>query len=243
MRAQQRLFGLYMKLTFVYLFFIVSIISAQVDIVPTLKHIETGEIGEAQSDFKRLGSRYPKDANVKFLDAVLTENGDKALQKYSIVYTNYPESQFADAALYRVFSYYYSLGIYNKAEKHLTQLKENYPNSPYIKAANRTLPSEDFFIQTGTEQKKETPPPIRTATAKYKYTIQAGAFLNKQNADNLKMKFESKGIFTDIYTKEIGGSLLNIVTVGKFVDKDSAQPILDELKKDYKLNGRVVPLN
>jgi cell division septation protein DedD len=232
-----------MKLIFIYLFFIASIISAQVDIVPTLKHIEAGDIEEAESDFKRLNSRYPKDANVKFLDAVLTENGEKALQKYSIVYTNYPESQFADASLYRVFSYYYSLGIYNKAEKHLDQLKENYPNSPYIKAANRALPSEDFFIQTGTEQKKETPPPIRAVTVKYNYTIQAGAFLNKQNADNLKNKFEAKGIFADTYTKEIGGSLLNIVTVGKFVDKDSAQPILDELKNDYKLNGRVVSLN
>jgi tetratricopeptide (TPR) repeat protein len=232
-----------MKLNFIYLLFLASIISAQVDIVPTLKHIETGEIEEAQSDFKRLSSRYPKDTNVKFLDAVLTENGERALQKYSIVYTNHPRSQFADAALYRVFSYYYSLGIYNKAEKHLDQLKENYPNSPYIKAANRTLPSEDFFIQTGTEQKKEITPPILTATAKYKYTIQAGAFLNKQNADNLKNKFEAKGIFADSYTKEIGGSLLNIVIVGKFVDKDSAQPILDELKNDYKLNGRVVSLN
>lgn len=232
-----------MKLTFTYFLFLASFISAQVDIVPTLKHIETGEIEEAQSDFRRLNSRYSKDANVKFLDAVLTENGEDALYKYSVVYTNHPESQFADAALYRVFSYYYSLGIYNKAEKHLTQLKENYPNSPYIKAANRTLPSEDFFIQTVTEPEKETPQPVRTATAKYKYTIQAGAFLNKSNANNLKKKFEAKGIFADTYTKEIGGSLLNIVNVGKFVDKGSAQPILDELKKDYKLNGRVISLN
>ena len=222
--------------------FLTSFISAQVDIVPTLKHIETGEIEEAQSDFKRLNSRYPDDANVKFLDAVLTENGEAAHQKYSIVYTNYPESQFADAALYRVFSYYYSLGIYNKAEKHLVQLKENYPNSPYIKMADRALPSEDFFIQTETELKEETPQPVVRSSEKYKYTVQAGAFLNKQNADNLKMKFSSKGIFADSYTKEIGGSLLNIVIVGKFVDKDSAQPILDELKEDYKLNGRVVNL-
>ena len=45
--------------------FLTSFIYAQVDIVPTLKHIETGEIEEAQSDFKRLNSRYPDDANVK----------------------------------------------------------------------------------------------------------------------------------------------------------------------------------
>ena len=67
--------------------------------------------------------------------------------------------------------------------------------------------------------------------------------VNKTNADNIKKKFEAKGIYADTYTKEIGGSLLNIVLVGKFVDKDSAQPILDELKRDYKLNGRVVLIN
>lgn len=232
-----------MKLTFIFLFILTSLISAQVDIVPTLKHIESGEIEDAHSDFRRLNSRYPEDANVKFLDAVLTENGEDALQKYSTVYTTHSESQFADAALYRVFSYYYSLGVYNKAEKHLTQLKENYPNSPYIKVADRTLPSKDFFIQAETETKKVAPPPIRTVTKKYKYTVQAGAFLNKTNANNLKKKFEAKGIYADTYTKEVGGSLLNIIIVGKFVDKDSAQPIIDELKKDYKLNGRVVLLN
>ena len=232
-----------MKLYLILHFFLASVLLAQVDIVPTLKHIESGEIDEARSDFRRLNSRYPKDANVKFLDAVLTENGDEALNKYSVVYTKHSSSQFADAALYRVFSYYYSLGIYNKAEKYLTQLKETYPSSPYIKAADRTLPSEDFFIQSVTEVKKEKIPVVRKSVDNYKYTIQAGAFLNKTNANNLKNKFTAKGIYSDTYTKEVGGSLLNIVVIGKFKNKNSAKPILDELKNDYKLNGRVVPLN
>ena len=232
-----------MKFILICIFFIASFISAQVDIVSTLKHIESGEIDEAKSDFRRLNSRYPKDANVKFLAAVLTENGDEALHKYSIVFTQHPNSQFADAALYRVFSYYYSLGIYNKAEKHLIQLKNNYPNSPYIKAADRTLPSEDFFIQAVAETPKEETPQITPVVEKFKYTVQAGAFLNKTNANNLKKNFKAKGIYADTYTKNVGGSLLNIVIVGKFRNKNSAQPVIDELKKDYKLNGRVVPLN
>ncbi len=232
-----------MKNIFIYIFFLTSVISAQVDIISTLKHIESGEINEAKSDFRRLNTQYPHDANVKFLDAVLTENGDEALHKYTVVYTKYSNSQFADAALYRVFSYYYSLGIYNKAEKFLIQLKNNYPNSPYIKAADRTLPSEDFFIQAVAETKKKETPPILKVAEKYKYTVQAGAFLNKTNANNLKKKFEAKGIYANTYAKNVGGSLLNIVVVGKFKNKKSAQPIIDELKKDYKLNGRIVLLN
>ena len=233
-----------MRTTFIFLFLLLNITFAQVDIVPALKDIESGELEEAQTIYRNLKAKYPNDANVNFLDAVLTENGEEALHKYSLVFTKHPKSQFADAALYRVFSYYYSLGIYNKAEKYLTQLKETYPSSPYIKAADRTLPSEDFFVKTEfKEPKVETAPPPRVYEEKYNYTIQAGAFLNKKNANNLKSKFEAKGIYSNVYPKEVGGSLLNIVVVGKFIDPNSAQPILEELKKDYKLNGRVVPLN
>lgn len=229
----------------IFLFLFSSLLFAQVDIVPTLKHVEAGEIEEAQNDFRRLNARYPNDANVKFLDAVLTENGNEALNKYSVVYSKHPNSQFADAALYRVFSYYYSLGIYNKAEKYLTQLKSDFPNSPYIRAADRTLPSEDLFVKTESEKPVEVKakPAPRQYIKQYKFTIQAGAFLNKTNANNLKKKFEAKGIFADTYAKNVGGTFLNIVIVGKFYNKDSAQPILDELKKEYNLNGRVIPLN
>lgn len=231
-----------MKLTLIYLLLFVSILSAQVDIVSALKQIENGEIEAATSDFRKLSNQYPEDANVQFLGAILTEDGNEALKKYSMVYTKYPNSQFADASLYRVFSYYYSLGIYNKAEQYLTKLKEGYPSSPYIKAADRTLPSEETFVMSESELK---PAEIheQKKVAQIEFTVQAGAFLNKTNANNLKKKFEEKGIYSDTYTKEIGASLLNVVIIGKFVDESSAKPILDELKKVYNLDGRVIPLN
>jgi len=226
-----------------FLFFISSLTFAQVNIVPTLKHIENGELNEAKSEFRSLNDRYPNDANVQFLDAVLTENGDEALYKYSVVYTKFPNSQFADAALYRIFSYYYSLGIYAKAEQYLTKLKLDYPNSPYINTADRTLPSEDIFIANNPEKPILETPIANNKVENLKYTVQAGAFLNKTNAINLKSKFENKGIYSETFTKKIGASLLNVVIVGKFENQESAQPIIEELKRDYNLNGRIIPLN
>jgi len=219
-----------------------SIAFAQVDIVSVLKQIENGEIAEATSDFRKLANQYPNDPNVQFLDAVLTENGDEALTKYSDVYTKFPKSQFADAALYRVFSYYYSLGIYNKAQQYLSKLEKGYPNSPYIRAADRTLPSEEAFIMSESEEKTIVNIEQKKA-AQFEFTVQAGAFLNRTNANNLKKKFEEKGIYSETYTKEIGASLLNVVIIGKFTNESSAKPILDELKKEYNLVGRVIPLN
>jgi len=220
-----------------------SVSFSQVDIVSTLKHIESGELAEAKNDYRRLNNRYPNDANVQFLDAVLTENGDEALNKYSLVFTKYPNSQFADAALYRVFSYYYSLGIYTKAEQFLTKLKQDFPNSPYINAADRTLPSEDTFMANYPNKPTEQKPTEKKVVENFKFTVQAGAFLNKTNANNLKKKFEEKGVFSETYTKEIGASLLNVVIIGKFKNKGDAQSILDELKNDFNLNGRIIPLN
>ncbi|MBU0474803.1 MAG: SPOR domain-containing protein [Bacteroidetes bacterium] len=231
-----------MKLTLIYMLLFASIAFAQVDIVSVLKQIENGEIAEATSDFRKLANQYPNDPNVQFLDAVLTENGDEALTKYSDVYTKFPKSQFADAALYRVFSYYYSLGIYNKAQQYLSKLEKGYPNSPYIRAADRTLPSEEAFIMSESEEKTIVNIEQKKA-AQFEFTVQAGAFLNRTNANNLKKKFEEKGIYSETYTKEIGASLLNVVIIGKFTNESSAKPILDELKKEYNLVGRVIPLN
>jgi len=231
-----------MRVFFLIIFSAINLF-AQADIISTLKKIESGEIADAENDLKQLKQNYPDNPEVKFLDAVLTENGEEALSKYFVVYSKFPNSQFADAALYRVFSYYYALGSYNKAEKYLKKLKTDYPSSPYIKAADRTLPSQDFFIEKGVTKKEvHSNKSPKVEEVQYKYTVQAGAFLNKTNADNLKKKFQLKGVYSATYTKEVGGSLLNIVIVGKFKNKKSAKPILKELKNKYRLTGRVVPL-
>jgi tetratricopeptide (TPR) repeat protein len=126
-------------------------------------------------------STAPNDPSVIFLDGVLTQNGDDALKKYSFVYEKYPKSRYADACLFRIFSYYYSLGYYKKAESYLTKLKTEYPASPYIKTADRTIPDEDSEINAVADNKPEEK---IDAPKNYKYTIQVGAFLNADNAEN-----------------------------------------------------------
>jgi outer membrane protein assembly factor BamD (BamD/ComL family) len=79
------------------------------------------------------------DPSVMFLDAVLKENGQEAVAIYQDIVDNHPESKYADAALYRIFSYYYALGLYETAQEKLKQLKESYPTSPYIIVADQNL--------------------------------------------------------------------------------------------------------
>ena len=55
----------------------------------------------------------------------------------------FPKSTYADAALYRIYSYYFALGLYNTADKNLNKLKKDYPESPYIKMAAANIVQND----------------------------------------------------------------------------------------------------
>lgn len=218
----------------ILLFILISItISAQeVDITSALRQIDSGQILSANNILKELKSKSPNDPSVLFLEAVLTTNGEEALKKYSIIYEKYPKSKYSDAALYRIFAYYYSLGYYNKAETYLAKLKSEYPNSPYIKSADRKIPNTEDVVHITSERKSE---PIN-----YKFTIQAGAFLNPDNAKKLQQQIQADGYFADITTKEIGGSILNVVNVGKFQKEEETKPVLEYLSKKFNINGRVI---
>lgn len=229
----------------ILLFSFLSISAQEINIVPELKLIEAGELDAARTSLAKLKSTSPDDPSVIFLDAVLTTQGDIAVDKYNTIYQKYPESNYADAALYRIFSYYYSLGVYKKAEEYLGELKSGYPDSPYIKAADRNIPDKDFDaevveIKSAPEQKVIIPVVTKTTS---NFTVQAGAFLNIANAKSLQSKIQSDGYFSEIRPKEVGGSILNVVMVGKLQTEDKAAQILDYLRTKHKLNGRIVSIN
>lgn len=221
-----------------FLFFVSSVIIAQnVNIIPQLKKVEAGEIEEVKRDlldFKQLKASHP---NVIFLEGVITEDGEKSQKLYEAVYTNFPESQFADAALFRSFSYYYALGIYKKAEELKSQLLNEYPKSPYLIKTDRSFPAADEMIVVDS-----TPYKIRS-NSEFNYTIQAGAFGQFENANNLKQKFISKNLESGIVPKNVNNLKLHIVTVGKFAEKSDANDLLEVLEKDYSLKGRVINID
>ena len=211
-----------------------NVIAQEIDISSALRQIEAGDIKSAQSTLIDLKSNKPNDPSVIFLDAVLTSNGEEALKKYSTVYEKFPKSKYADAALNRIFSYYYSLGYYKKAESYLSKLKTEFPNSPYIKSADRNIPDSEEVV--------ELTPEAKIDPVKYNFTIQAGAFLNLDNAKKLSEQIQTDGYLSEITSKEIGGSILNVVNVGKFIREDEIKPVLEYLSLKFNLNGRVISL-
>ncbi len=203
------------------------------DITPYLKAIEAGNAAVVRERLPELKTENPGSPDVMFLDAALTEDGNLALKKYKIIIDKYPRSRYADAAMYRVFSYYYSFGSYKTADKYLERLKSEYPDSPYIKSAERKFPDE------APGERAPTP----RAQPVYKYAVQAGAFLNRKNAEKLRDNLKADGYSAEIYVKNVGGSELNVVVAGKFERKSDADDLLKTLLEKYNLKGRVVDLS
>ena len=216
-----------------------NIFSQDINIIPYLKQIEAGNKKDVEKQLPSLISKNPNSPSVLFLEGVLTDDGEKALITYSKILDKYPKSKYADAALYRIFSYYYAAGEYYNAKKCLDDLKKDYPTSPYIKIAERDIPEAD---QTAVSEGKESNQITEENTPKYKFTIQAGAFTNPSNAAALKNNFEDNGFFSEVKDKVVAGTTFRVVYVGKFEDKEEAENFLHVINREFKLDGRIVEI-
>ncbi len=220
----------------------ININAQDVNIIPYLQQIENGKADEVRNELIGLKEKYSGDPSVMFLEGVLTENGQKAVVIYQKVVDEYPDSKYADAALYRIYSYYYALGLYESATEKLNKLITDYPKSPYIKIAKQNqLPVNPEITQEDetdiTQQNNEEVDGIE-----YKFTIQAGAFSKKENAESLQLKFENSGIFSEIKDKLVAGTTFHVVYVGKFNTENDADSFLKTINDKFELSGRVIQI-
>jgi hypothetical protein len=225
------------KLSIIILFIPFLLIAQEPDIVPYLKQIEAGRIDDVKKSLLVLKKSYTNHPDLIFLEAVLTEDGEESIKYYELVYNDFPKSNFADAALFRSFSYYYALGLYKKAGELKSRLEKEYPNSPYLKNTEREFPEVDEMIIVDTEPYK------MRGSGKSEFTVQAGAFSNFNNAEALKNRFIRDGLFSKISPKKVNNIQLHIVTVGKFVNRTEAEKFILELESNYSLKGRVLEIN
>jgi tetratricopeptide (TPR) repeat protein len=229
--------------------FNVLLMGQEFDIVPYLKRVENGEAGKVLTEINNLKLKNKASGSIIFLEGVLTDDGERAVEIYKKVANNFTQSKYADAALYRIFTYYYSTGRYDSSRVYLSRLKKGYKDSPYIKIAERDIPvkNEQYFIEKPAKLEKIAEAKGRynrneviAEKKEYKFTIQAGAFTNEVNGKKLKSDFEKSGFNSEILEKNIGGTIFHVVMVGQFVTEDEAISFLQFLNSEFKLNGRIV---
>jgi hypothetical protein len=213
------------------------------DIVNYLRQIEKGNKEQAEHDLDGLKEKFPGSPSVLFLEGVLSSDGQQAVAIYSYLLGNFPQSRYADASLYRLCAYYYAIGKYSLVKSNLNRLKNDYPQSPYIKLAEKDIPNEDLIPGKNDTCIIDTLNNEKIFLGNYKYSIQAGAFTVAENSNLLKTALDSAGYFTRIEVKLIAGSSFHIIYVGKFVNRTEANGVLKLINKKFNLKGRVVSLN
>lgn len=230
-----------LKYSFTIFLFSLSLIRAQdYNIIPLLMKIESGKNDSVRVELETLKSKYPNDPNIMFLNAILTDDAIKSEEIFKKIVEVYPNSKYADASVYRLFNYYIIDDQNEIAEKYFLKLKNNYSESPYLRIAQSQY--DVLLALNKTDKENETIIPEAKYKDKFKFTIQAGAFAKKENAQTLKTQFEKAGIFSEIKEKNVAGTIFNVVFAGQFENKEDAENFLMIINTQFKLQGRVVEI-
>jgi hypothetical protein len=208
------------------------------DILKRLEMIEKGQAEAVRAELPTLMTNFQNHPGVLYLQGVLTTDGSEAAKIYQSIVDNFPKSEWADDALFKLYQYYYSIGLYKTADQKLEQLKRDYPFSTY--ATDQKVAEEAKVVQPVEPPAKVTPPSKGDKSAVV-YTVQAGTFSVLQNAEELKTRFERDGYPSHIFTIVNNGKKFHKVWVGEFSKQDEAKRFSAEIKKKYHLETIVVP--
>jgi tetratricopeptide (TPR) repeat protein len=203
-----------------------SLIFAQIqeaDIQKRLDLIENGKTEQVRSELPALLEKYSNDPGVIYLDGILTADGKEAVKIFQNIVDRFPKSIWAGDAFYKVYQYYYSIGLYRKAESVLEDLKKSYPNSKYTATIKIDLTDE-----------------IQGDSKAIHYSAQVGAYVELENATKQKSLLEELGYSVQIRNKVKEEKTVHLVWVGDFHTYTEAQQLIKTLKTKHSIGAVVV---
>ena len=116
-----------MKIVGIILFFSNFAISQNLNLYITL--IEKGRYDEVRENIPDLLSRYPNEPGVRYIQALINNDGDASLEQYRRVIENFPDSEFASQSSMKIGEYLFARGLYSQASTQLKKTIYNYPKS------------------------------------------------------------------------------------------------------------------
>ncbi len=216
------------------------------DIQSRLEKIYRGDVESVREELPSLLSRYQNHPGVLYLQGMLTTDGPEAVKIFQSVVDNFPDSEWADDALYRVYQYYYSVGLYRTAEQKLNQLKRDYPQSRYAFGQQPRFDIQDEDIEERFERPVQpAPEPERQETrqqpaAHYPFALQVGAFSTYENAMRQRDMLHGIDQPVEITTRMQGGQTLYLVWVGAFQTRDQAVDYGQSLRQQFNIDTMIV---
>ena len=243
-----------MKKLTAFLFFLFSLpLAAQLserDIRDRLELIHAGKSDQVHSELPTLLRQYPDDPGVKYLEAYLTTNGDQAVKKYQSIVDQSPKNEWADDALYKVYQYYYAVGLYKTADAKMNQLNEQYPTSIYakreVKPDEKISPPIPIVEKQELKTEQSVPGSKQDTTFSMpqsggKFIVQVGVFSQEQTAQNEAERYSNVvGNQAIVFSKQSGERTVFAIGFDGFETEQLARDFSAALKSKYNLDSFVV---
>ena len=213
--------------------------SADAEVTKYLAMIQGGQTEQVKAEIPSLLSKYPNNPGVLYLQAQTTSEGAEAVRIYQSIVDNFPASEWAPEALFKVYQFYYALGLYRTAEMKMTQLKKNYP------ASGRATGGGEVDTGTLPEDMPESPaagtPAVADAHASSTahFTLQVGAYTTQANAEKQKAFFEGQGYMVEMISRVKENKSLYLVLVGTYPSAEDAKAKGAEIRAKFHIDSIV----
>ena len=218
-------------------------------------------------------SKYPNNAGVTYIKALMTEDGQASIDIYSEIIKRYPDTRYAPYAAMKIGEYFYARGLYTQAASLLKNIPIKYPRFADVQRATNMMvnsfnaigeadsaryygliiksmfPKVDIGIDNINEKDKPLAQVFDFNKRKVpdlgSYIVQVGAFGSRKNANRLKLQVSQLGHDVSINEVESNRKRLYAVRVNRFKSKKKAEKIGKDIKSKLGIDYRVLyrPLN
>ncbi|MCX8055491.1 MAG: SPOR domain-containing protein [Ignavibacteria bacterium] len=207
-----------------------------------LKLVAQGKTEEVRSAMPKLLSDYPNEPGVLLLQGVLMEDGIRAVKIYKNIVKNYPNSEWADDAQWRIVQFYAVIGDTLEAKRELEFFRKNYPKSEFLAPAtdvvHSSISSAKYDFKSRINAEKSTPKP---QPENQHWGLQVGLYSTKSAAEYEKKRFLAMKLRTEIIEKEVDGEIKYAVVIGNYSSKDSAEAAKKEVEKKCECTPFLFP--
>ncbi len=211
--------------------FLMPLFGQQAAIRAKILAVAEGHAEDVRRQLPSLLKEYPNDPGVLFLAAILERDGRKALETYHRIVRDYPTSEWADDAQWRIVQYYALLRDTLAARQALEEYQQRFPLSEFLIHAQNIVQSTVGIEQESPQRAASatTAAPQRGATAvAQRFTLQIGAYSTKEVAEQEAAKYRAQRLRVEVIEK---APSLFAVTIGDYSSReaaDKARPLVEQ---------------
>ena len=175
----------------------------------------------------------------QFFRGIFETDGEAARFYFNRIVTLYPNSVVEAYALERLWQYHWAKGDSEMTRRYWDFLERRHPDYSGLKQQ----PNFSHANGLGELTVVEIPPPASFTEEEEPYwTIQLGAYKNEMGAREVGQKAMGFGRVRYL-KKEVKGSELTIVRVGRFQTRDEAKTVQKNIKAVTGIKGRILIVN